>query len=114
MDRILEVERLDELGKVVGVGIKVVAVPWLTRSAMPAAIMGDAAIAARGEEEHLVLESVRAERPAMAEHDGLPRAPVVEIDFSPVLGGDRAHVFLLTLAWHPPSDERLGQPTLSR
>src|SRR5262249_41052973 len=81
---------------------KIIAVPRLTRSAMPAAIMGNAAIAARGQKEHLVLECVRAERPAMAEHDGLPRAPVVEVDFSPVLGGDSAHVVSPSFAWRPP------------
>src|SRR5262245_46599058 len=109
VDRVLEVECLDEFGKVVGVGVKVIAVPWLTRSAMSAAIMGDAAIAVGGQEEHLVLESVRAEWPAVAEHDGLPRAPVVEIDFSPVLGGDGAHVVLLR--WVAPPFGRTSRPS---
>jgi hypothetical protein len=46
MDDILEVELLDKLGEVVGVGIHVVAGPGLARTAMAAAVMGDAAIAA--------------------------------------------------------------------
>ena len=38
---------------------------------MAAAIMGEAAIAVRSEEKHLVLEGVGAERPAVAENDWL-------------------------------------------
>ena len=75
MDRVLQVERLDELGKVVGIGVEVVAVPRLARPAMPATVMGDAAVAARGQKEHLVLKGVRAQRPSMAEDHGLSRAP---------------------------------------
>ena len=36
---------------------------------MAAAVMGNAAIAARGQEKHLVLERICAERPAMTKHD---------------------------------------------
>jgi hypothetical protein len=53
--------------------------------------MGDAAIAARGQEEHLVLERVGAERPAMAENNGLTLAPIIVVDLRAVLGGDRGH-----------------------
>jgi hypothetical protein len=62
-----------------------IAVPGLTRPAMAAAIMDDAAIAVRSQEEHLVLEGVCAERPAMAEYDGLARAPIIEIDLRSIL-----------------------------
>ena len=89
VDGVLEVELLDQFREIVGVGVHVVAVPRLARAAMAAAIMGDAAIAARREEEHLVLEGVGAERPAMAEDDRLSRAPVLVVNLRPVLGGDR-------------------------
>src|SRR5262249_41629986 len=92
MDRVLQVELLDELGEVVRVGIEVVAVPGLAGTAMAAAIMGDAAVAARSEEKHLVLEGVRAERPAVAEDNRLSRAPVIEIDLCSISGRDRAHL----------------------
>ena len=46
--------------------------------------MGDAAVAASGQKEHLVFEGVRAERPAMAEDDGLSGAPVLVIDLRAV------------------------------
>ncbi len=64
---VLQIERLDQRRKVVGVGVHVVAVPRLARPAMAATVMGDATVAARGQEEHLVLECVRGERPAVAE-----------------------------------------------
>ena len=52
---------------------------------MAAAVVGDAAVAVRGQEEHLVFEGVRAQRPAVAEDHGLPGAPVLVIDLVPSL-----------------------------
>src|SRR5262249_61674809 len=95
VDGVSQIELLDQLGEIIGISIEVVAVPGLAGAAMPAAVMRDAAEATRGQEEHLILECIRAERPAVAEHHRLSRPPVVEIDFSTVLGGDRAHVALL-------------------
>src|SRR5262249_47934993 len=68
--------------------------PGLTRTAMAAAVMGDAPVAMRDQEKHLVFEGVRAQRPPMAEDDGLPRAPVFVVNLGAVLGGDRAHTVL--------------------
>ena len=48
MDRVRQVERLNKLREVVGVGIHVVALPGLARPAMAAAVMGDAAVSVRG------------------------------------------------------------------
>ena len=56
MDRVPQVKCFDERRKVVGVGVQVVAMPGLARAAMAAAIMGDAAVAARGQKEHLVAQ----------------------------------------------------------
>jgi hypothetical protein len=58
MDPVLEIEMFDELGEVIGVGVKVVALLKLARPAVPAAVMGDATIAVRRREEHLVFKSV--------------------------------------------------------
>ncbi len=58
---------------------------------MPAAVVGDAAVAALGEEEHLVFERVGRQRPAVAEHDRLPAAPVLVVDLGAVLGGEGRH-----------------------
>ena len=61
---------------------------------MAAAVVGYATVPARGEIEHLVLECIRGERPAMTEHDRLSRAPVLEIDLCAIFGGDRTHRML--------------------
>ena len=42
VDGVLQVERLDERGEVVGVRVHVVAVPRLARAAVAAAVVGDA------------------------------------------------------------------------
>jgi hypothetical protein len=48
MDCVFDVELLHELSKIVGVGIQVVAVSGLARTAVSAAVMGDAAVATGG------------------------------------------------------------------
>src|SRR6266540_3505698 len=58
---------------------------------MASAIMSDAAVAARGEKEHLVFEGIGAERSSMAENHRLPHAPILVINRSTVLRGNRAH-----------------------
>src|SRR5262245_31612946 len=65
---------------------------------MATTVVGNGAIAMGGEEEHLVLESIRAQRPTMAKHDGLPSTPVIEVDLGAVLCGDRAHFLLRRMA----------------
>ena len=90
-DGALQVERLDELREVVGIGVHVVAVPGLARPAMSAPVMGDAAIAVGGQEHHLGFPAIRAERPAVAEHHRLSCAPVLVVDLRSVFRRDRAH-----------------------
>ena len=80
----LQIERFDESREVVGVGVHLVAVPGLARAAMTATVMRDAAIAIGCQEEHLRLPAIGAQRPAVAEHDGLSRAPVLVIDLCSV------------------------------
>src|SRR4051812_15681830 len=77
--------------------------PGLARTAMPAAIVGDAAVTLGSEKEHLRFPSVRAQRPAMAEGNDGAGAPVLVVNLGSVLGGDGAHrlgsiVWLLS-AW---------------
>src|SRR4029077_19755725 len=83
--------RFDQRHQVVGIGIHVVAVPGLGRSAMAAAVMRDAAKPALAEVEHLRIPIIRAQRPAMAEHNRLPRAPVLVIDLRAIFSRDGAH-----------------------
>src|SRR5262249_52879184 len=87
-------------GEIIGVGIHVIAGPWLARTSVAAAVMGDAAIAARREEEHLVFERIRGKRPAMAEDNRLPGAPILVIDLGAVFGCDCAHMGLDCWSWY--------------
>src|SRR5262245_5331648 len=91
MDRILEIQPINQFSEIVGIGIEIVPLPRLTGPAVPATIMGYAAITAGGQKEHLVLKSICAQRPSMAEHDRLASAPVVEVDVGAIFRGDRAH-----------------------
>jgi len=91
VDGLLEVECLGELRQVVGVGVHVIPIPGLARTAVAAAVMRDAAEAVGGQEVHLVLEGIRREWPPMAEDDGLPCAPVLEVNLRAVLGDEAVH-----------------------
>ena len=71
VDGVLQIQCFHERGEIVGIGVHVVAVPRLTGSAVAAAIVRDAAVAVEAEEDHLVFPGVGAERPAVAEDDGL-------------------------------------------
>src|SRR6266851_4829108 len=80
MNGILEIELLDELCEVVGVGVHVVAGPRLARTSVAAAVMCDATVSARSQKERLILERIRGERPTMAENYRLPCAPVLVVE----------------------------------
>src|SRR5437870_2184847 len=53
--------------------------------------MRDASVATRGEKIHLVLKSVGAQRPSVAEDDRLTRAPVLEINLRSIPCGNCVH-----------------------
>src|SRR5437899_1772023 len=57
--------------------VHVMAAADLGRTAMAAPVVGDDAIALLEEEHHLGVPVIRRQRPAVAEHDGLPFAPVL-------------------------------------
>jgi hypothetical protein len=77
VDRVFQVEFLDKQCEIVGVRVHVIAVPRLTRSAVSASVMGNATVAPRSQEEHLVFKGISIQRPAMGEDDRLTAAPVV-------------------------------------
>src|SRR3989440_4798447 len=91
--RLVQIERVEERRQIVSVGVHVVTVPGLAGSAMAATVVGDRAIAMGGHEDQLVVPIVGIERPAVAEDDGLPRAPVLIKDMGAILCGNgaRAH-----------------------
>src|SRR5262249_42708445 len=93
VDSVLQVQGFDQRREIVGVGVKIVAVPRLTRAAVTAAVVRDAAVAARDQEEHLVFKRLRAQWPAVAEHDWLTGSPVIVVELRPVLRRERAHPF---------------------
>src|SRR5712692_10192455 len=84
-------ERFDERREIVRVGVHLVAIPGLARSAMAPPVMRDAAEPICGQKHHLVFPGVRAQRPAMAEDHRLSRAPVFEVNLCAVIRRDRAH-----------------------
>jgi hypothetical protein len=94
MNSILEIERFRQHCKIIGVGIHLIAIPRLSRPSVPATVVSDAAISVGGEEKHLVLESVRAQWPSMAENHGLSAAPVFVVDLCSIR---RAYVWHLAL-----------------
>src|SRR5262249_32215833 len=92
VDRVPQIEVLDHRGNVCRVMVHIVTIADLARAAVAASVMGDDAVALRGEEEHLVVPVVRAQWPAVVEDDRLRGAitPVFEVDLHTALGRDRA------------------------
>lgn len=58
---------------------------------MATSIVRDATEASLGQKEHLIFERIGAQRPTVAENDGLSCAPVVVINVRSVFGRDCAH-----------------------
>ena len=80
MDRLLEVQRIDQRRQVVGIGVHIIAIPRLIRPPMAAAVVRDAAVPPRSQKHHLVFPRVRAQGPAMAEDNRLSLPPVLVIE----------------------------------
>src|SRR4030095_10916250 len=76
--------------QIVGIMVHVMSVAGLRRATMPAPICGNDAIAFAEEENHLRVPIVRAQRPAVAEDDGLAFTPVfvIDVDVSSVFFSD--------------------------
>src|SRR5438477_2843133 len=88
---VFQVQLFSQLGQVIGVGVHLIPIPGLTGTSMAAPVMRDTAIAVGRQEEHLCFPVVGSERPAVAEDDGLPLAPVFVIDFRAVFGLEGTH-----------------------
>src|ERR1700722_18776045 len=82
---------LHQGGAVGRVGVHVVAEIGLGRPAMATTVMRDDAVSVQPEEQHLAVPIVRAERPAMVEHDRLTCSPILVVDVCTVLHCDAAH-----------------------
>src|SRR5258708_3722427 len=81
----------EQFRQIVGIMIHIIAVPRLTGAAVAAPIVRDAAETTFGEKKHLVFESVRAERPAMAKYDGPTGPPILVVNLGAISGGEAAH-----------------------
>ncbi len=88
---LLEIERLDHGGKIVGITVHIVSRRRLTRPAMAATVMGDHAEAVLREEQHLAVPGVGVERPAMREGYDRAFAPVLVVDLRPVFRRNCCH-----------------------
>ena len=88
---VFQIERIDQLGQVVRVGVHVVTVPGLVGAAMPAAVMRNHAVAALAQKHHLRIPGVAAQRPAVGEDNGLPTAPVLIENPCSILGSKHTH-----------------------
>jgi AcrR family transcriptional regulator len=74
VDGVMQVKVLDQVGKVVGVVVHVVALADLCGAAVPAPVMGDHPVAVVQEEKHL---DVPADRPRREEYADQTRAAVI-------------------------------------
>src|ERR1035437_11121026 len=90
-DDTFQIELFDDIREVAGIGAHIVATPGLARPAMAATVMGNAAIAVGGQEQHLSLPAIRTEGPAMAEDHRLCCAPVLVIDLRTVFRSNRTN-----------------------
>src|SRR5436190_11854620 len=90
---IAKIEMLDDRRGIGCVVIHIMAAAHLARATVPAAIMGDDAIALVDEKEHLGVPVVGAQRPAVVKDNRLGglRPPVFVEDLQAVFGGDRGH-----------------------
>src|ERR1700733_12890887 len=91
MDGVFQVEMLDQGGAVGRVGVHVVAEICLGRPAMATTVMRDDAVSVQPEEQHLAAPIVRAEGPAVVEHNRLTCSPILVVDLCTVLHCDAAH-----------------------
>jgi hypothetical protein len=88
---VVEVQVLQQLCQVVGVGVEVVAVPRPGRATAAPAIVRDGTVAVVGHEFQLVVPGVGVQRRAVAEDDWTAAPPVLVEDLRAVRGGEGCH-----------------------
>src|SRR6478672_5206252 len=81
VNRILQIKMIGDRLQIVGIVVHVVTAVGLSRAAMSAPITRNDTVTFANEKKHLRVPIIRRERPAVAEYDGLPFAPVFVIDF---------------------------------
>jgi hypothetical protein len=73
-DRVPQLELFNEGGEIIGIGVHVVAVPGLARTAMATTIVSDRAISVGCKKDELLVPGVGIEGPAVPEDNRLPFA----------------------------------------
>src|SRR5256885_2923797 len=104
---VFQIQLLEQLRQVIGISVHVVSIPRLAGTAVTATIVRDAAIALRGEKEHLRFPGIGTQRPAVAERDNLSglRPPFLVVNLRSIFCRDRAHVCLPWFGfWLSPRD----------
>src|SRR5437868_437683 len=103
VNRVPEVEMLDQLVDIGGIGVHVITAVGLARASMAAAIMRDDAIDFIEKEDQLVVPVVSAQRPAVVEDDwlGVLWPPVLVENLGAVAGRDEGHGTLLMIRCRP-------------
>src|ERR1700676_4887035 len=90
-DGVVEIERFEQRGQIVRIGVHLIAVPRLAGAPMTSPVVRNDAIALLPEEQHLAVPVVRGQWPAMRKHDRLPLSPVLVIDLCTVFGRNCCH-----------------------
>src|ERR1700690_1682534 len=90
-DGILEVKTLEQRGEIIRIRIHIIAVPRLGGAPVTAPVMRNHAIAELAKVKHLTVPIIRAEGPAVREHNGLSLAPVLVINLRAILHCNRSH-----------------------
>src|SRR6202521_2994865 len=91
MNRIFQVKLFSQSREIVGISVHIVTIPRLGGTAVPAPVMRNDSIALLAEEQHLSVPVVRGKRPAVTEHYGPSRAPVLVVNLRAVFCRDRRH-----------------------
>src|ERR1700694_5742723 len=91
MNRIFQVKLFSQSREIVRISVHIVTIPRLGRTAVPAPVMRDDSITLLAEKQHLSVPVVRGERPAVAEHHGLPGSPIFVVDLRSVFCSDCRH-----------------------
>src|SRR5471032_987996 len=82
----LQVQRFDQGGQIVGIGIHGVALERLTGTTMAAPVMRDDPVTMLSEKKHLVFPGVGRQGPAVTEDDRRAAAPVLVVNQTAIGG----------------------------
>ena len=108
---VLQIEMRGQGRKIGGIVVHVMALAYLRGTSVTAPVMGDDAIAAIEEEQHLRVPVIRRQRPAMAKDDRLPVSPILIEDLDAVSGCHKWHAKLLLLPLRVSSGGKRCTPT---